>query len=182
MIKLEMMNNTFTTDRLTLEPLAIDDAGFILELLNTAGFITFIGDRQVRTLSAARDYVEKILANPDIRYWVVKLTSTGELLGTVTSIRRVYLDYPDIGYAFLPAFTKMGYAFEAAAVVLQGLLNANHEILATTVLNNLQSKALLLKLGFTFIKQINVEGEDLLLYQILAIDVTKSSIDNTYTF
>ena len=45
------------TDRLILRWLATDDAEFILELLNEPSFLRFIGDKGVRTLEDARDYM-----------------------------------------------------------------------------------------------------------------------------
>ena len=45
------------TSRLDLRELDFNDAEFILELLNEAGFFRFIGDKGVRTLADARDYI-----------------------------------------------------------------------------------------------------------------------------
>ena len=47
------------TERLVLRQLELNDADFILELLNEAAFLRFIGDKGVRTLDAARDYLSK---------------------------------------------------------------------------------------------------------------------------
>ena len=45
------------TERLTLRRLSVDDAPFILELLNDPSFLRFIGDKGVRTLDDARKYI-----------------------------------------------------------------------------------------------------------------------------
>ena len=45
------------TERLLLRQLSIDDAEFILELLNEPSFIQNIGDRGVRTQAEARSYL-----------------------------------------------------------------------------------------------------------------------------
>jgi len=45
------------TDRLILRRLSTDDAEFILQLLNEPSFLRFIGDKGVRTLRDARDYI-----------------------------------------------------------------------------------------------------------------------------
>jgi hypothetical protein len=47
------------TDRLILRHQLIEDAAFILELLNDPSWIQYIGDRGVRTLDEARDYILK---------------------------------------------------------------------------------------------------------------------------
>jgi ribosomal-protein-alanine N-acetyltransferase len=166
------MENRFITERLILNPLTLADTDFILELLNSPGFINFIGDRQVRTIEGAKLYVETIMANPDIQYWIVKIKAGCVAIGIITSIKRVYLDYPDIGFAFLPGFNQMGYAFEAASSVLQGLLaiENNKFILATTTVNNTKSQSLLEKLGLKSERRITVEGEELILYRIAAFE------------
>ena len=43
------MKITYSTERLSLERLSDNDADFILELVNTAGWLKFIGDRNVKT-------------------------------------------------------------------------------------------------------------------------------------
>ena len=45
------------TERLILRKLTIDDAAFMLDLLNQPSFIQFIGDRGVRTLDDARECI-----------------------------------------------------------------------------------------------------------------------------
>ena len=45
------------TDRLVLRRLDVDDATFILELLNDPSFIRFIGDKGVRSLDDAGNYI-----------------------------------------------------------------------------------------------------------------------------
>jgi hypothetical protein len=47
------------TDRLILRHQLIEDTAFILELLNDPSWIQYIGDRGVRTLDEARDYILK---------------------------------------------------------------------------------------------------------------------------
>ncbi|MGO4780208.1 GNAT family N-acetyltransferase, partial [Lysobacter sp. 2RAB21] len=73
------------TDRLVLNELTADDAGFILELLNEPSFIDNIGDRGVRDLDGAVRY---ILDGPVQSYarngyglWRVDLRDSGEAIG-----------------------------------------------------------------------------------------------------
>ena|SRR5215210_8053532 len=49
------------TDRLILRRLTVDDSEFILGLLNEPSWLRFIGDKGVRTLDDARDYILKNL-------------------------------------------------------------------------------------------------------------------------
>lgn len=162
------MTNIFNTSRLTLTPLALTDKTFMLAILNSPGFITFIGDRQVRTLEDAGWYIKRIVDDPSFEYWVVKLKEDNSAIGTVTLIKRDYLDHHDIGFAFLPQYTKKGYAFEAANVVMRQLIeDGNHEfILATTAVDNVNSIQLLEKLGLKRQNKIKVGNREAWLFSI----------------
>jgi [ribosomal protein S5]-alanine N-acetyltransferase len=46
------------TERLQLRHLALDDAPFILELVNDPSWIQFIDDRGIRTLAQAEEYLQ----------------------------------------------------------------------------------------------------------------------------
>ena len=48
---------TIESERLFLRPLTLEDGEFILQLLNTDGFIKYIGDRNVKTIEQAKDYL-----------------------------------------------------------------------------------------------------------------------------
>jgi RimJ/RimL family protein N-acetyltransferase len=162
------MKNTIETERLLLRALAKEDADFILELVNTPEWITFIGDRNVRTGDDALKYIQAIVDNPNYRYWAVRLKDSTLQVGIITVIKREYLEHHDIGFAFLPKYSKNGYAFEAAKAVLEmerqsGL---HTHILATTLPTNQASIKLLLKLGLTFEKEIQVENTMLHVYSV----------------
>jgi RimJ/RimL family protein N-acetyltransferase len=47
------------TERLILRQQTIEDAAFILALVNDPSWIQYIGDRRVRTIEDARDYILK---------------------------------------------------------------------------------------------------------------------------
>jgi [ribosomal protein S5]-alanine N-acetyltransferase len=158
------MAKLFTTSRLTLQPLQIKDGPFIQTLVNTAGWLQFIGDRNIHTIEAAEQYINKILANQAITYWTVTLIEHPTAIGLITLIKRTYLNHPDIGFAFLPQFEKKGYAFEAAMAVLQHCKLHLPIIHATTLADNISSIKLLNKLGFLFTKVIEVDGESLQVY------------------
>ena len=162
------MKITYSTERLSLERLTENDADFILELVNTPGWLKFIGERNVRTNEDAIGYIKKINANYDILYWVVRLKKTPTPIGIVTFIKRDYLEHNDIGFAFLPQYAKQGFAFEATNVVLQDLLEGEKHktILASTITDNTFSIQLLKKLGFTFSKKLKIGTDELYLFSI----------------
>ena len=157
------MQLNYKTNRLILNKLTVHDAAFIFELVNTPGWIKFIGDRNVKTTEDAFNYIQKIISNAGINYWVVKLEDKQIAVGIITFIKRDYLEYHDIGFAFLPAYAKQGYAFEAALAVLTNLVKDKEHstILATTIKENEASIQLLKKLGFTYRNEIK-NGNDLL--------------------
>jgi ribosomal-protein-alanine N-acetyltransferase len=149
------------TGRLIIQPLSITDDNFILELVNTEGWIKFIGNRNVTSKTEAGAYIQKILENKNISYWVVKLKNSHDSIGIITYIKRDYLQHHDIGFAFLPNFSKHGYAYEATTAVLNKLISERNlsYILATTVPENINSIKLLKKIGLAFEKEMEVESE-----------------------
>jgi [ribosomal protein S5]-alanine N-acetyltransferase len=164
------MKNTYNTKRLELSLLETGDTDFIFELLNTEGWLKFIGDRHVRTHEDAQRYILKIMHNPVISYWVVKTIDERLPIGIISFIKRDYLTHHDIGFAFLPAFLHQGYAYEATGKVLNDLLLDPRypTILATTLKDNFTSIRLLEKLGFQFDQEIRHEPETLSQYSIHA--------------
>ncbi len=156
----------FTTDRLTLDLMAVEDAPFMFQLVNTPGWLTFIGDRKVYDLDAANAYVHKLRNTPNANSWVVRLKDEQTPVGVISFLQRDYLEHRDIGFAFLPEYNGHGYAFEAAAKILQEMAHQHPRILATALPANAPSVRLLEKLGLQFEKMIRVGEEDLRLYAI----------------
>lgn len=141
------MPDIILTERLQLVPLAVEDAPFALELLNSPGWLQFIGDRNVHTLSDAQAYIRRILDNPNVLYWVARLIDDPQPLGFVTKLQRDFLPGPDIGFAFLSAHQGFGYAFEGASAIMKLMPDTVYAILDP---ENERSSRLLLKLGFVF--------------------------------
>lgn len=172
------METNYKTERLLLRALNSTDNGFMFELVNTAGWIRFIGDRNVRNIEDAYQYIQRILSNPNVAYLVVTLRDDETPLGIISFIKRDYLDHHDIGFAFLPAHAGKGYAFEAANVVLSEQLKKHTTIVATTLKDNTSSIQLLKKLGFNFSKEI-INEEDIL--QLYAIENKKAQLSFSRT-
>ena len=166
------MSIVLETDRLILRHFTEEDASFMLELLNTEGWLTFIGDRNVKTEEDARRYLR---IGPLLSYeqygfgmWLVELKSKQAPIGICGILKRKTLEHPDIGFAFLPEFGGKGYAFEAASATLAFAKNTLHlpNILAITVPHNQASISLLEKIGLKYQQTIDHAdtGEKLLLY------------------
>src|SRR5512133_2195823 len=100
--------NILETERLILRKLTTDDAPFILDLLNQPSFIQYIGDRGVRTLDYARQY---ILNGPIASYerhgfvlYLALLKDSETPIGMCGLVKRDALADVDVGFAFLPQF------------------------------------------------------------------------------
>ncbi len=144
------------TERTILREINADDAAFILDLLNQPSFIKYIGDRNVRTIDEARDYIESRFAESYRQYgfglWTVTLKDTNQPIGICGFVKRDSLPDADIGFAFLPKFERQGYAFESAEGALEyGTKFLNFKrVLAITSIDNEKSGGLLGKLGYKF--------------------------------
>jgi len=110
------------TERLLLCEITLDDAPFILSLLNEPSWLQHIGDRGVRTLDDARAYIRNgpmaTIAAFGFGLWQVRRRSDGMAMGLCGLLKRDSLDSPDIGFAFSPAFWGQGYARDAARATL----------------------------------------------------------------
>ena len=141
------------TDRLQLRRLTPEDAPFILELLNDPLFHRFIGDKGIRTVEGAREY---IISGPMAMYarygfglFLVSLKATGAPIGMCGLLKRDVLADVDVGFAYLPQFSGQGYATEAALATVhygRNILGLKR-IVAITAPDNEASQKVLRKLG-----------------------------------
>jgi len=161
------------TERLRLRYFSLDDAEFILELVNDPSWIQFIGDRGIRTLAQAEDYLQNgpmaSYAENGFGLYLVQRKVDLMRLGMCGLVKRPSLPHVDIGFAFLPQFTGQGYAFEAATAVLH---YARHDlnlppVVAITAPDNHRSIKLLQKLGLHFQGQISLARDqpEVMLFQ-----------------
>ncbi len=160
----KITNQIFTleTDRLTLRHLSVErDLQFILRLLNEPSFLRYIGDKGVRTLDDARQY---LLTGPIASYekhgfglYLVQLKQSETSVGICGLIKRDMLPDVDIGFALLPEFWNNGYAAEAAAAVMSFATSSLgiSRIVAITEPTNEASARVLQKVGLTFDRLID---------------------------
>ncbi len=153
------------TDRLVIRRLTLDDAEFIVGLLNQPSFLRFIGDKGVRTLDDARDYLLKGPLGSYDRFgfglYLVALKDSAAPIGICGLLKREALDDVDVGFAFLPDFWSQGYAFEAAAAVLaHGRRDLGlGRIVAIVTPDNDRSIALLERLGMRFERLVRLADD-----------------------
>lgn len=153
------------TERLTLRELQLSDAAFALRLYNEQSFLKHIGDKGVRTVEDAEKNLQQgaIASYSQHGYgmWLVE-NKQGQAIGLCGLIKRDFLAETDLGYAYLPEFFGQGYAYEAATAVLAYAAErtALKTIVAIVSPDNLASKSLLEKLGFTQDGQVLVPDKN----------------------
>jgi RimJ/RimL family protein N-acetyltransferase len=157
--------NVLETERLILRKLSPLDAGFILELLNDPAFLRFVGDKKVRSLEDAREY---ILTGPMESYerlgfglYLVTVKTSEVPIGICGLIKRDALEDVDIGFAFLPEFRAQGYGCESATAVKEYGMTVLGlgRLLAITNPDNTGSIKVLEKIGLKFDRMIRLTAE-----------------------
>jgi len=152
------------TERLILREAVAADAAFMLDLLNSPGFLENIGDRGVRDEAQARTFIEERLRGSyrdhGFGMWLTIQKSDATPVGLAGLVRREGLEVPDVGYAFIQRVWGRGYAQESAAAVLahaRGPLGIP-KLAAITSPENFASMAVLRKIGFSFQGMIELPG------------------------
>jgi ribosomal-protein-alanine N-acetyltransferase len=166
------------TKRLVLRQLELSDAGFILELLNEDAFLRYIGDKGVRSLSDAREYIDKGPIDSYERHGFglyAACLRDGTPVGICGLVKRDGLADVDVGFAFLSRHCSKGYAVESASAVLA---HARRElrllrVVAITSPDNSGSIAVLEKIGLKFERMVRLteQGPELKLFGTLPTPV-----------
>ena len=168
------MEAVIETDRLILRKFILEDASFMLELLNTPTWLQFIGDRGVHTLEDAQNY----LLNGSIKsykkygfgFYAVVIKESNEPIGMCGLVKRDYLEDIDIGFAFLPQFMGKGYGFEVASATLNYAQNILKLAKIVAIVNpeNSVSIGLIKKIGLQYEKMITLypENKELMLFTL----------------
>lgn len=155
----------FETERLEFHQLSLKDVDFIIDLLNSPGWLKYIGDRGIKTQADAIDYLMmgplKSYHDHGFGLWLVKLKETNAPIGMCGLIKRDYLEDVDIGFAFLPQYIGKGYGYEAAKATLDYAKSQYHlkRIVAITSKDNQPSISLLQKIGLHFEKVISIPND-----------------------
>lgn len=162
----------FRTDRLTIREATLADAAFAYQLMNTEGWLTHIGDRNINTLENARDYIQNSLIASYRKHgfglWIMELARDGRAIGLCGLLQRENLENPDVGFAILPEFQRQGFTFEASMGVLNIARDKNIPVLyGITNETNTNSQGLLEKIGMHLTGTTAIgEKSDLLLFKM----------------
>jgi RimJ/RimL family protein N-acetyltransferase len=146
----------------------------MLELVNTEGWLKYIGDRKVHTVTDAEAYIQRILDNPLYFYHVIEMNDTTDPVGIISFLKRDDQKYFDLGFALLPAYEGQGIASEAANKYLTTIQSQQEfeNIIAICVPENLKSISVLKKLGFSYQYDYK-QGEE-----VLSIYMTNFHLQN----
>jgi RimJ/RimL family protein N-acetyltransferase len=157
---------TLTSRRLVLRSLAAGDAPFLLQLMNDPDYYAHIGDRGLRSIEDAADYVERVVAASYRQHgygmYLALRHSDGCPVGIAGLVNRPTLEDVDIGFAMAPAHRGAGFASEAgAAVVLHAARDLGLERLVGIVSpGNAASIRVLEKLGLRFEARIRLTPDE----------------------
>lgn len=151
----------------------MDDSVFIFKLLNSPKWIKNIGDRGVKSVKQAEEYIkERMLPQLErLGYgnFTVIRKSDDIKIGTCGLYDREGLEGLDIGFAFLPEYEGQGYAYEAAKKLMQTAITEFKisKIKGITLESNIASRRLLEKLGLVYKEMIRIadDSEELMLYE-----------------
>lgn len=158
-------NNFYETERLIVRPISLDDSAFIFDLYNRPKFIQFIGDRQLKNVSDAEDYIKNRFLPQFEKLgfgnYLVVTKDGDEKVGAVGIFEREGLDILDIGFSLLDEFEGKGYAYEAAMMVKSIGMDefGLKKISAITSKDNFSSQKLIEKLGLKFQKYVTLPND-----------------------
>jgi len=161
-----MNDSVIRTERLLLRRFRTSDADFILLLLNEPSFREYIGDKGVATMADAVAYIEQgPMANFEKFGYgalVVERLEDGERAGMCGLFRRDNLDMPDLGFAMLSRYFRLGYATEASIGVIGWARDTLRlpRLAAIVDDGNQRSRRLVEKLGFEIASRYRMPGED----------------------
>lgn len=154
------------TERLVLRLLTIEDASFILTLLNQESFILNIGDKNIRTLEEAQAYIEcgplAMQSQLGFSLYCCQSKEDGELIGLSGLIKRDGVLYPEVGFAFLADYCRLGYGRESAEAVVNYAFNKLKLIKLNAICNidNTASQRLLKSLNFEYLQHLKLPNID----------------------
>jgi RimJ/RimL family protein N-acetyltransferase len=152
----DMAKFSLTTERLVLRRFTLGDAAVVLELLNEPSFKEFIGDRGVRTIEDARNYLKKgpLKSYASYGYGVYLTMDKCDKMpvGMCGLFKRDDLEQPDLGFAFFARACGKGYATESSRAIIDHARDTLGLPLLAAMVNpaNERSVALIEKLGFRY--------------------------------
>ena len=158
------------TERLYLREMTIKDAKSAYLLNLDLEVLKYTGDEPFKSIKNAKEFLKYYDHYEKYNFgrWAVINKSTKEFLGWCGLKYTPKLDEFDIGFRFFKKYWNKGYATESAKACLNlGFDKYNMtEIVGRAMTDNIGSIKVLEKIGLTFLKPFNFDGEKGLIYKI----------------
>lgn len=154
------------TERLIIREMTLEDAPFLLKLLNEPSWIQFIGDRNVHTIKDAENYIQNKMIDSYKKYgfgfYIIIAKDSQKSIGTTGFVDREGMEHIEVGFALLQEFKGKGYAYEATKSIMSYAATKLKidPIVAITDLENEKSIRLLNRLGLHYDKNIQLPDFD----------------------
>ena len=172
------MRLNIETERVRIRALTIIDAGFMMQLMNTATWIKNIGNRNINNKTAASNYIANNIINSyhvnGFGLFLVAQKKDNLPIGICGIVKREGLALPDLGFAFLPQYEGKGFATEAGKAVVKYASESLQiaELAGITKPDNLASIRVLEKVGMEF-KQMILLPQDANEFSLYAMALHK---------
>jgi RimJ/RimL family protein N-acetyltransferase len=167
------------TDRLCLEPINENMADKLWELFQDEGIAEWYGGKWTRgkALSESSKMGEAWKRSGGAHKWLATDKATGELIGRggLSVVKIDGRNEIEIGWALRQKFWGQGYATEMGGAGLElafSELGADY-VVAFTEPHNTRSRAVMERLGFTYIKDFHKDGELFALYRLTKAEYEK---------
>lgn len=172
------MRLNIETERVRIRALTIIDAGFMMQLMNTATWIKNIGNRNINNKTAASNYIANNIINSyhvnGFGLFLVAQKRDNLPIGICGIVKREGLALPDLGFAFLPQYEGKGFATEAGKAIVKYASESLQiaELAGITKPDNLASIRVLEKVGMEF-KQMILLPQDANEFSLYAMALHK---------
>lgn len=166
-----------TNDVLWIRKFSLNDAAFVLALVNDPDWLKNIGDRDVHDLSQARKFIENgpLSSYQEKGFGLYVFGTQNTPAGMVGLLQRDYLCKPDLGYAILPQFRNKGLTYQACALLLdfESRRMEIDSVYAMVSPDNHASVGVLKKLGFIEKQMIDNDGTNSRLFEVTSSSISQ---------
>lgn len=177
-----MISPPFTTARLAIRPVRIEDTEAAHEIFSDAALMTYWSRPANERIEQTREQLAERIDSPDWQFWAITLVGEDRLIGTLGANGKRQGKVFEIGYSLARAHWGHGYAVEVVgALVARLFAEGARRVCADTDPDNAASNRVLERLGFTCEARLRGEWEthigirDSLIWGRLATDPEPSA-------
>lgn len=165
------MKPELKTARLTLRPVSADDFAAVQKIFTDEYVRRYLLDGEVLEESQIRDFIaqsDRTFAEKNYGLWLIVADEISEISGLAGLWHFFDEDQPQLLYALLPAYTKRGFAAEAARRVIEyGFSELNFKYLdASCDAPNTDSQRVAEKLGMKKFKEETIDDLPIVFFRL----------------